>query len=64
MAQVLEHLPSKLEVLSQYYWEKKKKKKRLDAVVHVCNLNTKEAEAGGCEFAASLGYKARPCLNK
>jgi hypothetical protein len=35
---------------------------RLGTVVHVYNPSIQEAEAGRCEFKASLGCVARPCL--
>ena len=32
------------------------------AVAHACHPSTGEAEAGGCEFRASLNYTMRPWL--
>jgi hypothetical protein len=31
-------------------------------VTHACNPSTQEAEAGDCEFEASLGYIVIPSL--
>jgi hypothetical protein len=37
---------------------------KLAAMVHGCFLSTWEAEAGDCEFGASLDYTEKPCLKE
>jgi hypothetical protein len=40
------------------------KKIEMGLVMFVCNPSTLEAEAGGSQVPASLGYIVRHCLNK
>jgi hypothetical protein len=44
--------------------QKKKRKKKLDMVVHACNLSHEKQKLGGLQFKVSLSKKRDPTSKK